>query len=145
MARAPRRGAGAANELLGLACRAVETQALSLPAGKTHTHYKRLFTYTCSTHPRLSLFPFPMHMFPTWLWRKCLNRSCSKTDAHSVVFASGGLFASEGVANVVFWWIVLALDSVKHERERGGKAFVNGRQLKCESVVLGIERRNRWR
>ena len=44
-----------------------------------------------------------MHMFVTWLWRKCLNRSCSKTDARSVVFASGGLFASKGVANVVFF------------------------------------------
>lgn len=30
-------------------------------------------------------------------------------------------------------------------QERGREAFVNGRQLRCENIVLGIESRNRWR
>lgn len=47
----PRRRASAANELLGLVRRAVETKVLRLPLGKTHTHHKRLFAYTCTRTP----------------------------------------------------------------------------------------------
>lgn len=59
------------------------------------------------------------------------------------MFASGGLFASEGAANVGFSQIAFALDSAKHKRD--GEAFVNGRQSRCENTALGIERQSRWR
>lgn len=85
-----------------------------------------------------------MHMFTTWLWRKCLNRSCSKTDARSVILASGGLFASEGVVDVVFFADPVC-PGFCEAQERGREAFVNGGQLRCENTVLGIERRSRWR
>lgn len=84
-----------------------------------------------------------MHMFCTWLWRKCLSRSCSKTDARSVMFASGGLFASEAAANGVFADRVCP--GFCEARDRDGEAFVNGRQLRRENGVLGTERQSRWR
>lgn len=139
----PQRRARSANEFSGLACGAVKTRAPWLPPGRTHTHHKRLFA---NTHTRLSspLIAFPMHMFATWLWRKCLSRGCSKTAARSAALASGGLFASEGVVDVVFF-----TDPVRpvfcEARARRGEAFVNRRQLRCENTVLGIERQNRWR
>lgn len=83
-----------------------------------------------------SLILFPMHMFVSWLWRKCLNGCCSKTDARFVVLASGGLFASEGVAKVVFFVDRVCPEFFKAP-ESGVKAFVhtNGGQLRCENTA----------
>jgi len=82
------------------------------------TRYQRCLLTHAHT-PSLPLIPFPMHMFPTWLWRKCLHRSRSQTDARSVLLASCGLFAWRVIVNVVFPRIMFALESVKRERESG--------------------------
>lgn len=60
------------------------------------------------------------------------------------MLASGGLFASEGVVNVVFFADHVC-PGFCEAQERGREAFVNGGQLRCENTVLGIERRSRWR
>ena len=135
--RGPQQRASAANELSGLARGAVETQALWLPRGKTHTHTTKDCLLTHAYTPSLPRFPFPMHMFATWLWRKCLNRSCSKTDARSVVLATGVLFASEGAASVCGVFTNHVCPEFCEAQAR--------RQLRCENTVRGIERRSRWR
>jgi len=121
----PQRRASAANELLGLSLELWRRRLCDCLRGKP-THATKGCLLTHAYTPSIPLIPFPMHMFTPWLWRKGLNRGCSKTDALSVMFASGDLFASKGVANVVFSRIVFALDSAKHKSEAGRRSQMPG-------------------
>lgn len=60
------------------------------------------------------------------------------------MLASGGLFAFEGVVNMVFF-VDHVCPGFREAQERCKEAFVNGGQLRCENTVLGIERQSRWR
>lgn len=57
-----------------------------------------------------------------------------------LLFASSGLFASEGVVNLVFSQILLVLDSVKPQREAGRNLLMEAsRGVKTVYWELNVE------
>lgn len=130
----PQQRARSVSEFLGLVFGAVKIHSLWLFQGKTHTHYKRLFAYTCihSSHPLSSQF-----------WKSCslpgsgVSALTEAVQTKMFIPLCLPVFALEGVVDVFF------VDSAKHR----GKV---GRHLYLEDswgvkTVLRIGYQSSWR
>lgn len=125
----PQQRARSVSEFLGLVFGAVKMHSLWLCQGKTHTHYKRLFAYTC------------IHSSPPS--HPSSKKSCSLpgsggstlTEAvHSIMFAS---ICIRGCCGCVFCGLCDAQGESRN-------AFVYRGQLRCENSSQNFTIRAAW-